>query len=163
MSALVKWEPVPGPVTRERLEEILGHILRGPDAPRATRLILAAADAYAAPVGHTPSPSLATSREARDAACQPPRVITLRAVPDPDEPGSQVFEQPPPAALPAPVVAEPVAEPERCKTCRYLTAYCCCPGGPRDSTPPTAVASTARCRRCGYLRTRCCCPNGPRG
>lgn len=114
--------------------------------------------------------SLATSREARDAACIPPKLVVLHAVPDP-ETGGEVFGQPAPAALPAPAPEpEPEAEvqpepdePGWCDGCGYRTARCTCPGGPRGAkvTAPPQPVST-RCRRCGYLATRCAC-SGRRG
>jgi hypothetical protein len=112
---------------------------------------------------------LATSAAARDAALTPPKLIVLRAVPDPEVPGGEVFEQPEPKALPAPApdglpagyLAEgwkPRPEPERCEACGYRMARCACPGGPRGtSTAPPPTPVTTRCRRCGYLTTRCAC------
>ena len=39
----------------------------------------------------------------------------------------------PPAILPAPVLTIlAVQRPVRCRRCRYLKTWCCCPGGPRS-------------------------------
>ncbi|HEV2376199.1 MAG TPA: hypothetical protein VGS19_29020 [Streptosporangiaceae bacterium] len=116
-----------------------------------------------------PSQSLATSREARAAACQPPQVITLAAVPgEPGTFGQLAIEPPEPLGVPTKPRAEAGTGPGR--TATAVRSGVGLPPSQGHGTPAPGQllrgpgqAATTRCRRCKYAKARCCCPTGPRG
>lgn len=95
-----------------------------------------------------PAPSLATSREARAAALNPPQIIQ-----------GEVIRDVPALAAPAP---EPI---DWSQVYVHRRAFYVRPPGldarlaqlRKPAPPPRAPR---RCRRCGYLKTRCACGGG---